>query len=258
MSPIPSEPRTTNPLYHAAAPTHLAMSFTAMAIGAIYLVQLIAAQLISTSGAFLISFGAAATGVVWGAKKRAFRLGATPAPARFWIAATLIGSSTWCVGLALVSWLEPPGDPGHLELVVKRLPLATALLGLAILPALAEELVFRGVLARALARRSTALAIVGSALVFSLYHLLPIQVVATMPLGIALAILAVRSDSILPGMLAHALNNALVIALARNAAPWLSSAIEEHPGVAMAIAMASTATGIGLAIRKPDHQLAHN
>lgn len=108
-----------------------------------------------------------------------------PAPLRFWIAATLVGVTAWYVDFALVTWISPPGDAAHLTTFVEELSLGSAAVAIAIAPALTEELFFRGVLARAFARRATAGAIVASAFVFSLYHINPIQIVATFPLGVA-------------------------------------------------------------------------
>lgn len=275
----PSEPRTPDPLYHAAAPIRVAAVVTAFAIAAIYVLQVVTSLALSTPGALIVTFSATAMGVAAAAKDRSFRLGVSAAPPRFWIAAALIGLSTWYVDLTLVTWLGPPGDSPLLESSVKHAPGAVAVIAFAIAPAIAEELVFRGVLARSLARRSittavpgcvprqgfprvTALplrecggrslptAIIASSLVFSLYHLLPAQVVATFPLGLALATLAVRSDSVLPGMLAHFLNNAVVLIVSRNALPWLATAIDGHFAAAFSVAVACTGAGFALAIKQ--------
>lgn len=256
--PVPREPRVPSRLHRGAAPLAVAAWVTATAVASIYMLQLLAANRVSTPVAFAVSFGATAASVGFLAKRRGFELGFSAAPARFWLAAALIGLSTWYVDLAWVTWLGPGGDTARLEAAVQQTPVAVALIAIAVLPAFAEELVFRGVLARSLARRSTAAGIIGSALAFSLYHLMPMQVVATFPLGLALATLAVRSDSVGPGIVAHFLNNAVVIALSRNALPALADTVERHSGAAFAVALAATSIGVVLAIRKPDHQLPLN
>lgn len=253
-SPIPSEPRTPGRLYHAAAPIRLAISVTAFAIAAIYALQLAAGQLASPLVAFAVCYGATAIAIAIVAKARAFGLGITPGSLRIWGAAVLIGLSAWYVDLALVTWLAPRGGAPHLEAIVEHAPVGLALIAIALLPAIAEELVFRGVLARSLARRSVPIAILASALVFSLYHLLPIQMVATFPLGVALAILAVRSGSVLPGMLTHFLNNAMVIVLSHNALPQLARTIERYPIAAFAAAIASMGIGLVLANCKENNK----
>lgn len=241
---MPNEPRTPRELYHAALPVGEAIRVTAVSIAAIYALQVIAAMVAAPAVAFIVGYGATALGLAALARARGFRLSTKRVALRFWIAAVLVGTTAWYVDLALVSWIVPAGDARHLKTLVDELPFAAALLALAIVPAIAEEIVFRGVLARSIARHSITGAIVASALAFSLYHMQLVQMVATFPLGVALAIIAVRSDSIAPGMLTHFLNNALVIAMSRNALPGATELLERYPATAFAIALAGMAIGV--------------
>lgn len=89
------------------------------------------------------------------------------------------------------------------------LELAVQFLVLCVMPAIAEELFFRGALQGLLRPCGSAAAIFGPALLFALLHLDPIQGLTALVCGIFLGWLAERSGSILPGMLLHFTNNCL-------------------------------------------------
>jgi sodium transport system permease protein len=84
----------------------------------------------------------------------------------------------------------------------------------AVLPALCEEIAFRGFILTGLLRRFKPLtAVLISSFLFALAHLNVFQFIPSLVLGIVLGILAVRSGSILPGMLFHLIHNGLLIGL---------------------------------------------
>jgi uncharacterized protein len=81
-----------------------------------------------------------------------------------------------------------------------------------LLPALCEELAFRGALQSALVgRRSPVRAVALSALVFAAFHLDPIRFPGVLLLGVAFGWLAWRTGSIWPSMVAHAVNNGTAV-----------------------------------------------
>lgn len=82
-------------------------------------------------------------------------------------------------------------------------------MALCVLPAVTEELFFRGALQGLLRPCGSAVAIFGPALLFSLLHLDAIQGLTALVCGVFLGWLAERSGSILPGMLLHFVNNCL-------------------------------------------------
>jgi hypothetical protein len=87
-----------------------------------------------------------------------------------------------------------------------------ALIVIAVLPAIMEEALFRGVILRgaeAGAGSIGAIFIVG--FLFSLFHGSAEQTIYQFICGCVFALLAVRSNSILPTILAHFLNNAVII-----------------------------------------------
>lgn len=102
----------------------------------------------------------------------------------------------------------------HTESASPRLPsggpeLFLQFAALCVLPAVTEELFFRGALQGLLRPCGSAAAIFGPALLFSLLHLDAIQGLTALVCGVFLGWLAERSGSILPGMLLHFVNNCL-------------------------------------------------
>jgi sodium transport system permease protein len=172
---------------------------------------------------------------------------------RFFAAGAAIGATIWYVNLRLVALL-PLGDHPLRALaeLVARPPLLSALALFALVPAVCEELLFRGVLARALGSRFSPVAAAAiSSVVFSAYHLSPAQALPTLSFGFALALIAIRAGSILPTMLAHAINNALALAMSRSALPQLADWIDHHPTLALLGCATATAAGIGLVAPRP-------
>jgi sodium transport system permease protein len=85
----------------------------------------------------------------------------------------------------------------------------------AVLPAVCEELAFRGFILSGLLRRvSPATAIVLSAFLFGFFHINPQQLLPATMLGCVLGLIATRSGSLLPGILFHVTNNSLALLMA--------------------------------------------
>jgi sodium transport system permease protein len=93
-------------------------------------------------------------------------------------------------------------------------PWLVYLLVLGLLAPLSEELAFRGFILGALRRyfRSWA-AILLSSFLFALYHANVFQFVPAFVLGVVLALFAVRTGSIVPGVVFHMLHNSLLLAV---------------------------------------------
>lgn len=85
--------------------------------------------------------------------------------------------------------------------------------GLAAIAApLAEEFLFRGMLYRLLRQRMRIVAAIAlSALAFAFLHFIPPLVPALLVMGIVLALVAERYDSLYPAMLVHGLNNGIAV-----------------------------------------------
>jgi ABC-2 type transport system permease protein/sodium transport system permease protein len=115
----------------------------------------------------------------------------------------------------------------HLEQVRKELeqwrtlPPVVFVLGLAVVPAVVEELFFRGYLFTALSSAARPWpAVLGSAALFGLFHLLgagALTVERFLPsalLGVVLGWVCWRTGSVVPGILLHAAHNGLLVLLA--------------------------------------------
>jgi membrane protease YdiL (CAAX protease family) len=92
--------------------------------------------------------------------------------------------------------------------LAKHLPVFWLWPTFALLPGLAEELLFRGVLQRAFVR--PVVAIVVSGCTFALFHIDPVHVVGVLPLGLFLAWVAQRSSTSVT-IVAHVINNSVAL-----------------------------------------------
>jgi len=145
-----------------------------------------------------------------------------PAGWQFYAAALLLAVSLHPLLVELNRWLQQSysGQSRWLEqqmqvLLGGSVPVWSLVLVLAVLPAACEELAFRGFILTGLQRRSPAwVAVLLSALLFGFFHMSPHQFINATLLGIFLGLIAVRSGSVLPGMLFHATNNTLVLLVA--------------------------------------------
>lgn len=85
-----------------------------------------------------------------------------------------------------------------------------SVLMLVILAPVMEEVLFRGILLEAVrSKYSSGRAIVVSALMFGVIHFIPQQVVNAFVIGLILGFIYVRTDSLWPVIIIHALNNAM-------------------------------------------------
>lgn len=91
------------------------------------------------------------------------------------------------------------------------------ILCVAVLGPVLEELLFRGAITKVLLRRYDPFkAILFSGLIFGIFHLNPVQVVAASFSGFFFAWLYYKSGSLVPGILIHILNNSLSVWLSLN------------------------------------------
>ncbi len=85
-----------------------------------------------------------------------------------------------------------------------------SILMLVVLAPVMEEMLFRGILLEAVrSKYSSGRAIVVSALMFGVIHFIPQQVVNAFVIGLILGYIYVRTDSLWPVIIIHALNNAM-------------------------------------------------
>ncbi len=136
------------------------------------------------------------------------------------------GATLWATSLGLfeLQYVVWRPDPAYLEMF-RRLHAALrphdaldavySVLAIAVGPAVCEELLVRGVVLPSFSGPLGAGgAIAASAVVFALIHLDPYRAAFTLVAGIALALLRVRSGSLLPPVLAHTTLNTITLVAA--------------------------------------------
>ncbi|MEO8705896.1 MAG: type II CAAX endopeptidase family protein [Kofleriaceae bacterium] len=267
MSSPTSQPRTSH-LYHAgsreAFPALAAIGLTFASVATMFVLIVIATmvRLDLTIAVAIGQVGLVAVPVIAMAATGRDRrvLGLARPRLRFVVAAMLVGASAWFVNMAIVSQLPfDTSDTRSLRVLLDEPSLWLVLACIAVAPAVCEEILFRGVLMRGLGSRLHAwVAVIASALMFSLYHMNPIQMIPTLVLGLLFGAIATRGGSAIPTMLAHALNNAIALLVARGDLPGLiakdhSGLLDRYPIVAVVVAGGATAGGLALALTGSGH-----
>jgi membrane protease YdiL (CAAX protease family) len=163
-------------------------------------------------------------------------VGLGAAPRRVVLVSLALGGGLWLASLGLLElqysvWAPPPAYIDAFrrlhEMLRPRGPLDAlfSLLAIALMPALCEEALIRGILLPSLRRRLAAPLAVGlSSLVFALMHD-AYRMPFTFAVGLALGALRLRAGSLLPSLLAHATLNSLTFA----AAPFLDDPAKPLP-----------------------------
>jgi sodium transport system permease protein len=122
--------------------------------------------------------------------------------------------------LSRLHWFFPPLPPG-MDRIMKSmsshdLPLWLPFLAFAVTPAICEELAFRGFILSGLQRTHRyRLAAVMSSIAFGIVHMIPQQVFNATLLGLVLAALALRSGSLIPGVIFHLIFNGTQVLASR-------------------------------------------
>ena len=265
----PSEPRTPN-LYHATArPTVGALGGVALAVAAIATALLVGSIAI-VAGASLVpalAIGQLAMLATTALAVRAMhpdgattRLGFGRPPGRAVVGALLLGATAWYLNLRVAvalahAWPWTQTGAGALQSLATDPALGWTLVAVALLPAVCEEIVFRGVLARGLASRLRWPVAAGlSALLFAAYHMNLAQLAPTLLLGFLYAAIAIRVRSAVPTMLAHLINNTAAILLAREEGAPLARILDSHPRLALASAVGVATAGLVLGLTSVPHR----
>ncbi|GDY09252.1 hypothetical protein LBMAG52_27380 [Planctomycetia bacterium] len=116
--------------------------------------------------------------------------------------------------MSSLGWFFPKLPPGFARLMGAmgddEQPLTLILIALAAAPAICEELAFRGFVLTGFSRNGRSGVAIGlSALTFGVMHMIPQQVFYATLLGVVLGLIAVRSNSLLPGIVFHFIFNSL-------------------------------------------------
>ena len=103
----------------------------------------------------------------------------------------------------------------------------------ALMPAIFEELIFRGLLLKGMKSFGTVGAVLLNGALFAIFHQNPAQTLYQFCCGVAFAFVAIRAGSILPTVVSHFINNALVVTLLK------FGRTELQGGVMLAVLIAS-------------------
>jgi ABC-2 type transport system permease protein/sodium transport system permease protein len=140
------------------------------------------------------------------------------------LAAAMLGLSLWPFAYELVLLQTPDRVGDFIKLFetfktqIDAVPLVWKLMALAVIPAVCEELFFRGYLQTAFrAEMSGPLAVLLSSMLFGLFHVVVRDALfferfaPTCFLGVILGVVCLKTGSIWPGMLLHVLHNGLLL-----------------------------------------------
>lgn len=138
---------------------------------------------------------------------------------RFWLY-TLLALAAMFFGLSglngyFISFLEIFGYKPSTVVLPPLTPLNALYVGFAVclLPAVSEEIAFRGIMVNSLGGACKLWVSLLLGVLFSLYHLNPAQTLYQFAVGFIFTLLAVTSQSVLPAMVLHFINNALIVVL---------------------------------------------
>ena len=170
-------------------------------------------------------------------------------------AALLLGVGLFLAGaaVALAAWggdvsAEARQLAERLVALVRGAPAWHGVLLLAVMPAVCEELLFRGWVLSAFAGerpapRRACVAVVVQAAAFAAFHLLPERMPQTFVLGLVLGGLTLATRSILPAMIAHAAHNATPVLLITTASAGDLASLEAGGVTALPPWVIATAIG---------------
>lgn len=122
--------------------------------------------------------------------------------------------------IPIPDWLNLAQE-GQYEMILNFLMtegvIVYALIAIAVIPAICEEILFRGYILRAFEKSwGMLLAILVSGLLFGLFHLQAANLMPLATLGVVLAVMTWLSGSIWPAIFAHFVNNAMAVIIGIN------------------------------------------
>lgn len=179
----------------------------------------------------------------------------------------LMAAGLWIVAFEFLQLLKDYGfgilvleQPEILEKAKRefsKVPFWLILLTSAVIPALAEEYFFRGYVLSAFRNRVTSMrAILYSGLIFGLFHVITGSMLSlerffpSTLLGFFLGFVAIRTGSLWPGVLLHAIHNGLVFWLTqfteKELSEWFGSTNEHFPPLWIFASLVSVTIGIAL------------
>lgn len=140
--------------------------------------------------------------------------------------------------IPFLSFLNGASSMEILSQISQAAPLPVMVMIIAVAPALAEELVFRGVIGRGLvARWGLWTGVLVSSVLFALVHFHPVHVIAVIPLGIAMHLVYLATRSFWAPVLLHFLNNTWATVASRLSPPGeVEQALASAPSAGLLVA----------------------
>lgn len=148
---------------------------------------------------------------------------------RVLVASLFMGAGGWAIAALLTLGLTKLGVPSSPVLfeVGSGFEFAITLVVAAVLPGFCEECLFRGAIQGVLERRGKWFGAIVAGLLFGLFHLDPVRIVAASYLGIFGGWLVIRTGSLWPAILSHFANNFIALSVGyilrgtTDLPPWL-------------------------------------
>ena len=139
-------------------------------------------------------------------------------PARYFLIAILLQFGLLCLSQLNDLFLNWLGKFGYEDTPIQIPSLdgfgfVGVLFVIAVLPAVFEEVIFRGLLLKGMKSFGTVGAVLLNGALFAIFHQNPAQTMYQFCCGVAFAFMAIRAGSILPTIVSHFVNNALIIVL---------------------------------------------
>ncbi len=133
-----------------------------------------------------------------------------------------------CIAIGVASLFLLSGSLNYFQLLIDKLGFKSAtlsyklnspgkylisLISLAVIPAICEELIFRGVIVNGLKSKGTTFAIILSSIMFSMFHFSASQLIYPFCFGLILSIVYLRTQNIIFPIILHFTNNALSLSI---------------------------------------------
>lgn len=134
----------------------------------------------------------------------------------------------WCVMLGIATLFLLSGILNYFQLFLDKLGFTSntlsyelnsptkyfiSLISMAVIPAICEEIIFRGIITKALTKKGEIFAIVVSSIMFALFHFSLSQLIYPLCFGLILGVVYLRTKNIIFPILLHFINNALSISI---------------------------------------------
>ena len=121
---------------------------------------------------------------------------------------SMVANSLTQIFINNISLFGLENQAGEINVVTQTpLEIILSVIAISIVPAFAEEFVFRGIVLGSLKRYGSAFAIIVSSIMFSAMHANTTQIVFVFFFGTVMAFVDVAADSIVPSLILHFMNN---------------------------------------------------